>query len=39
MCKAQFPSQLVFTDLMGAITPETLGGLHYLRKLKDALTK
>ena len=31
----QHPFQLVFTDLMGQITPEALGGCKYVSKITD----
>ena len=39
MYNAKFPFQLVFTDLMGPIAPEALGGYHYASKFTDAGTR
>ena len=35
----KFPFQLVFTDLMGPIAPEAMGGYHYASKFTDAATR
>ena len=35
----QHPFQLVFTDIMGQFTPETLGGYKYVPKISDEHTR
>ena len=37
--KVKLPFQLVFTDLMGPITPPALGDYRYVSKISDEYTK
>ena len=39
MYSANFPFELVFTDLMVPIAPDALGGYHYARKITIAATR